>query len=52
MSGEGRMLGCEAGDPHKNTAKSKRVNDRERRRRKRIERRALKSSLKGEARCA
>ena len=36
-------------DPHKNTAHSKRVNDRARRRNKRVERRELKDSIKSGA---
>ena len=42
-----RMVGEFAGDPHKNTARSKRVNDRERRRRKRTEEAAFESKFGG-----
>ena len=42
-----RMIGEFAGDPHKNTARSKHVNDRERRRRKRMEEAAFKREFGG-----
>ena len=41
-----KMVGVSAGDPHKNTARSKRVNDRERRVKKRSEKEALKLAIK------
>ena len=46
MSGQARMVGVNASDPHKNTAASKRANDRDRRRRKRAERSTVKAGLK------
>jgi hypothetical protein len=44
-----RMLGSAAGDPHKNTARCKRVNDRDRRRKKRNERGDLNKAIKSGA---
>jgi len=42
-----RMVGVAAGDPHKNTANCGRVNDRDRRRRKRIEKAAWLKEPRG-----
>ena len=44
-----RMVGVAASDPHKNTATCKHVNDRDRRKRKRQERSALKSAMRSGA---
>lgn len=41
-----KMVGVASGDPHKNTANSKRVNDRDRRRKKRVEKDSLKLAIK------
>jgi len=43
------MVGKTVDDPHKNTAKSKHVNDRLRRHRKRVEREAWKTDVKSGA---
>jgi hypothetical protein len=44
-----KMVGFASGDPHKNTSSSKHVNDRDRRKRKRQERDALKSAIRSGA---
>lgn len=41
-----KMLGTHSGDPHKNSAKCGRVNDRERRHAKRVERVQMKAAVK------
>lgn len=46
---QGKMVGISAGDPHKNSASSKRVNDRDRRKRKRQERHVLKGAIRSGA---
>jgi hypothetical protein len=45
----GKMVGINSGDPHKNTATSKHVNDRDRRRQKRREKAVVKSGIKSGA---
>lgn len=43
---QSKMLGVAAGDPHKNTANCRKVNDRDRRRRKRMEKSELAAGIK------
>ena len=46
MSGQARMVGVNASEPHKNTASNKRSNDRDRRRQKRTEKRTIVAAIK------